>query len=83
MRYVYIGFFTLTDAQRARDILERRSIRSRVARMPSGPGVSCAFGLKLPGEYTDKAREVITESGMRMGKTVYRRENGDHTHDLL
>ena len=83
MRVVYIGFYTLTDAQRARDLLEHRGISSRVARMPSEKGVSCAYGLKLPVREAEAAKKLLEGSRLRLGKTVYRHEEGGRDLDLL
>ena len=69
----YIGFFTLTDAQRARELLERQRIPARVARMPSEPGISCAYGLKLASAAAREAAELLKSAGFRLGKTVVRR----------
>ncbi len=74
MRYAYLGFYTLTEAQRAKELLEIRSIGSRVVRMPSGPGISCAFGLKLRESDAGEARRLLEGLGITVGKTVYRRE---------
>ena len=76
MRYAYLGFYTLTEAQRAKELLELRSIGSRVVRMPSGPGISCAFGLKLQESDAGEARRLLEGLGVTVGKTVYRRESG-------
>ena len=77
LRYAYIGFYTLTDAQKAREMLERRGILSRVTRMPSEKGGSCAYGLKLPAWAAATAQRLLADSRIRVGKTVYRREEGD------
>ena len=82
MRYAYIGFFTLTDALRARELLWSRGIRARLARMPSGPGASCAYGLKLRAKEIEEAKGTLGESDIRQGKTVFRRESGGSSHDL-
>ena len=83
LRYAYVGFYTLTDAQRGRELLSRRGIRAHVVRMPSGPGVSCAFGLRLPADEAEPAKRLLEGGRLRLGKTVYRRENGDKENDLL
>ncbi len=83
LRYAYLGLFTLTDAQHAKALLDRKGIRSRVGRMPSAPGVSCSFGLKLASGDAGKARSILEENRLRLGKTVYRKENGESSHDLL
>ena len=83
MRYAYMGFYTLTDALRAGEVLEHGNIRSRVVRMPSAPGVSCAYGLKLPARRAEDARRMLETAKLRIGKTVYRREDGENRHDLL
>ena len=78
-----MGFFTLTDALHAGEMLEHRGIRARVVRMPSGPGVSCAYGLKLPARRAEDTRRSLEAGGLRMGKTIYRREDGEGERDLL
>lgn len=84
MRYAYMGFFTLTDALHAGETLEHRGIHARVVRMPSAPGVSCAYGLKLPARRAEDARRNLEAAGgLRIGKTIYRREDGEAEHDLL
>ena len=83
MRYAYMGFFTLTDALHAGEMLERRGIRARVVRMPSAPGVSCAYGLKLPARRAEDARRKLEAENLRIGKTGYRREDGGVERDLL
>ena len=83
MRYAYIGFYTLTDAQRARELLERRGIRSRVVRMPSQKGIGCAYGLKLPVKDEESSKRLLEGSRIRIGKTVYRRGEGDEANDLF
>ena len=83
MRYVYMGFYTLTDALHAGELLEHRGIRARVVRMPSAPGVSCAYGLRLPARREEDARRILEAGSLRIGKTVYRREDGGVERDLL
>ncbi len=83
MRVAYMGFHTLTDAQRAAEFLSLRSIRSRIVRMPSGPGISCSYGLKLRDRDAERAAETLAEVGIRPGKTVYRREGGAGDRDLF
>ena len=83
MRYAYIGFFTLTDALRARELLRVHGVRARLERMPSGQGVSCAYGLKLAAKNAEEVYEILRGSGIRQGKTVYRRENGASGNDLF
>ena len=74
MRVSYIGLFTLTDAQRAREFLGRRGIRALIERMPSEPGASCAYGLKLRSVDADEARRLLESNRFRLGKTVERHE---------
>ena len=83
MRYAYIGFFTLTDALRARELLRDHGIRAKLERMPSGPGISCAYGLKLAAKSAEESGEILRGSGIRQGKTVYRKENGISNNDLF
>lgn len=83
MRYAYMGFFTLTDAQRAKEFLEHRRIKASVVRMPSDPGVGCAFGLRLRAGDSESARRILDANRIHMGKTVYRREDGETGYDLL
>ena len=83
LRYAYIGFFTLTDALRARELLRSHGIRARVERMPSGQGISCAYGLKLSAKSAEEANEILRGSGIRQGKTIYRKENGVSDNDLF
>ena len=83
MRYAYMGFYSLTDALHAGELLEHKDIRARVVRMPSAPGVSCAYGLKLSARRADEARRLLEAGGLHIGKTVYRREDGGHERDLL
>ncbi len=78
-----MGLYTLTDALHAGELLERRGIRARVVRMPSGPGVSCAYGLKLAARRAEDARRILEDAKPRTGKTVYRREDGGEDRDLL
>ena len=77
LRVSYIGFFTLTDAQRAREFLGRRGIRTLIARMPSEPGVSCAYGLRLKTRDADEARRLLEGNRFRLGKTVEHHEKTD------
>ena len=72
MRVAYIGFYTLTDAQSARELLKHRGFRSRVVRMPSESGVSCAYGLKLPAREAEASKKLLEGTRLRMGKIVYR-----------
>ena len=74
LRVSYIGLFTLTDVQRAREFLGRRGIRALIARMPSEPGVSCAYGLKLKTLDAEEARRLLESNRFRLGKTVERHE---------
>ena len=83
LRVAYIGFHTLTDAQRVGEFLKLRNIRSRVARMPSGPGISCSYGLKLRAPDAERAAEILAELDIRPGRTVFRREGGAGDRDLL
>ena len=83
MRVAYIGFHTLTDAQRAGEFLKLRHIRSRLVRMPSGPGISCSYGLKLRERDAEKAARMLEELRIHPGRTVYRREGGEGDRDLL
>ena len=83
MRYAYLGLYTLTDAYRAKELLERRRIHAQAARMPSGSGISCAFGLRLNERDAERARELLAESGLRLGKIVFPRVGGEAAHDLL
>ena len=83
MRVAYIGFHTLTDAQRAGEFLKLRNIRSRIVRMPSGPGISCSYGLKLRDRDAERAAGMLAELGIQPGRTVYRREGGAGGRDLL
>ena len=83
MRVVYIGFHTLTDAQRAGEFLNLRNIRARIVRMPSGPGISCSYGLKLRAPDAERALGMLAELGIRPGRTVYRRDGGAGDRDLL
>ncbi len=83
MRVAYIGFRTLTEAQRAGEFLNLRNLRARVVRMPSGPGISCSYGLKLRAPDAERAAEMLAEPGIRPGRTVFRREGGAGDRDLL
>lgn len=83
MRTAYIGLFTLTDAQRARELLDLAGIRVRIVRMPSGPGISCSFGLKLRERDAEAAAGILRNKGLRLGKTVFRRESGAGDRDLF
>ncbi len=74
LRVSYIGFFTLTDAQRGREFLGRRGFRASIVRMPSEPGVSCAYGLKLKAADADEARRLLEGNRFRLGITVERHE---------
>ena len=83
MRVAYIGLYTLTDAQRARELLGHIGIRACVTRMPAEKGVSCAFGLKLPAKDAAEAKQLLENKLLRLGKIVYLRDSGSREHDLL
>lgn len=83
MKYAYVGLYTLTDAQRARDSLKRSKLRSIVVRMPSGPGVSCAYGVKLRESDASEALRHLEAAGFHLGKTVYRSEGRVLDRDIL
>ncbi len=78
-----MGFFTLTDAQRAKEFLEHRRIKASVIRMPSDPGVGCAFGLRLRAGDSESARRILEANRIHMGKPVYRPEDEEPAYDLL
>lgn len=75
MKYAYIGFRSLTEALRAREILERRSISGRVTRFPNGGG-NCSYALKLIKNELETAKRVLRAAGLHPGKTVVEGEGG-------
>ena len=83
MRTAYLGLYTLTDAQRAVEILAGDGIRARASRMPSGSGISCAFGIRLRAEDAREALRRLERSGVKHGKTVYRWDRGMEESDIL
>ena len=56
---------SVTEAMRARDILKKRGIDSKIARIPSQNGRgSCGYGLNIKTELS-KATEILSESGIK------------------
>lgn len=77
LKEAYIGFPSLTEAQRASDFLGRNRCRNRLVRMPSLPGKSsCAYGLLLAGERLDAALGIIRSGGWRIGRVLLRETDG-------
>ncbi len=83
MRYAYVGLYTLTEAQRAREALKRKKLRSFVVRMPSGPGVSCAYGVRVREIDAAEAVRHLESADFRLGKTIYRSEGRAKDRDIL
>ena len=77
MEYVYIGLRSLTEALRAREILEKRGITGRVTRFPNRGGGSCAYALKLRKSELETARRLLRAAGIRPGK-VAEEQGGGH-----
>lgn len=77
MKEAYLGFRTLTEAQRASEQLHRSRIYSRIVRMPALPGKqNCAYGLRLKEETLDTALSLLKRGGYRTGRILIRGSDG-------
>ena len=77
MKEVYIGFPSLTEAQRAAEELRQSRIGCAVSRMPVLPGKSgCAYGLRLREEVREPSLARLRERGFRTGRVVVRNADG-------
>ena len=76
MKETYIGMPSLTEAQRAAELLRRGQIVSTVTRMPFLPGISCAYGLRLGKNSVSAALAVLRGRGVRIGHILVREADG-------
>lgn len=77
MKEVYIGIPTLTEAQRASELLRRERITCSVARMPTLPGKgSCMYGLHLGESSLNAAMTKLRGQNIHTGRILTRETNG-------
>lgn len=70
---VYIGFHTLTDAERSLELLLKNGISAELARMPMRKSSSgCGIAVRVPAEQSRQSRELLEAAGIRVKRTALR-----------
>jgi hypothetical protein len=78
MTQYLITFRSLTHAQRAARLLERRGITATLIRAPQGLSSSgCAYAVTLHGR-AEEALSLLKNSQIRVGKLFRRGEDGSY-----
>ncbi|MBR2716231.1 MAG: DUF3343 domain-containing protein [Oscillospiraceae bacterium] len=62
MRNAYLELRSLTDAERAAELLHARRIPARAERLPAPRG--CAFGVRVPAGSLETARRLLQAAGL-------------------
>lgn len=75
MKDVYIGIPSLTEAQRAAELLRRERIGCAVVRMPAMSGIRCSYGLRL-GESGMTAALAALRGRVHTGRIAVREADG-------
>lgn len=77
MKEAYIGIPSLTEAQRAAELLRRERIGCTVTRMPALPGKgSCTFGLRSGESSLQILLTKLHSQGIHTGRVIIREANG-------
>lgn len=72
MQYAYIGLRSLTYAQGAARLLEKRRFHVTVARMPlQAESTGCAYSVRLRANEVDAALPLLKAEGLETGKVYY------------
>lgn len=62
MRNAYLELRSLTDSERAAELLRSRRIPARAERLPARQG--CAFGVRVPAGNLETARRLLQTAGL-------------------
>lgn len=78
MKQIWISFRSLTYAQRAARILERRGISSALVRLPQGVSKKgCGYALILRSR-AKEALETLDANNLAWGQSFERLESGEY-----
>ncbi len=78
MKQIWISFRSLTYAQRAAHILERRGISSALVRLPQGLSKKgCGYALILRGHVKD-ALDLLEAEHLPWGQSFERLDSGEY-----
>jgi len=81
MTHYLILFHSMTQAQRAARLLERKGITAYVVKAPMKlTERGCTYALSL-NRRASEAAELLRASGLRMGKQ-FRTEDGEHFEEV-